>query len=57
MDTIFDVLASDHEEVRRMLAELTTGPTMASGASEDEAEELAGQIIVAKQAAVSKRGG
>jgi hypothetical protein len=36
MTTVFDVLASDHDEVRRMLAELTTGPTMASGASEDE---------------------
>jgi len=29
MNTIFDVLAKDHEEVRRMLAELTTGPTVA----------------------------
>jgi hemerythrin-like domain-containing protein len=36
MATVFEVLAKDHEEVRRMLAELATGPTMANGASEDE---------------------
>ncbi len=36
MATVFEVLAKDHEEVRRMLAELETGPTAAHGASEDE---------------------
>jgi hemerythrin-like domain-containing protein len=36
MATVFEVLMKDHEEVRRMLAELETGPTMASGASEAE---------------------
>lgn len=36
MATGFELLARDHEEVRRMLAELETGPTVASGASEDE---------------------
>ncbi len=36
MASVFDILTRDHEEVRRMLAELTTGPTAASGASEDE---------------------
>ncbi|HEY1626254.1 MAG TPA: hemerythrin domain-containing protein [Streptosporangiaceae bacterium] len=51
MDTIFDVLASDHEEVRRMLAELTTGPTMASGASEDELllrKRMTEQLVIAE---------
>jgi hemerythrin-like domain-containing protein len=36
MATVFEILAKDHEEVRRMLAELETGPTAADGASEDE---------------------
>ena len=34
--TAFEVLAKDHEEVRRMLAQLETGPTAATGASEEE---------------------
>lgn len=36
MPTVFDVLSRDHEEVKRMLAELETGPSAASGASGDE---------------------
>jgi hemerythrin HHE cation binding domain-containing protein len=36
MEDVFDVLAEDHEEVRQMLAELEKGPTMATGATEDE---------------------
>jgi hemerythrin-like domain-containing protein len=49
MATVFEVLAKDHEEVRRMLAELETGPTMASGASEDELllrTRMAEQLII-----------
>ena len=33
---MFTVLAEDHEEVKRMLAELEKGPTTATGASEDQ---------------------
>jgi hemerythrin-like domain-containing protein len=36
MVTVFDILANDHAEVRSMLTELETGPTMASGATENE---------------------
>jgi len=36
MNTIFDVLAQDHEQVTRMLTDLTAGPTVTSGASDDE---------------------
>jgi hypothetical protein len=36
MATIFDVLARDHEEVKRMLAELEKGPAAASGAGDDQ---------------------
>jgi hemerythrin-like domain-containing protein len=36
MPSVFDVLAKDHEEVKRMLAELETGPTAATGAHEDQ---------------------
>ena len=33
---MFAVLATDHEEVKGMLAELEKGPTEASGASQDQ---------------------
>ena len=36
MADVFTVLGQDHEEVKRMLAELKKGPTRASGASEDQ---------------------
>jgi hypothetical protein len=51
MDTLFDVLAKDHEDVRRMLAELMTGPTMASGASENQLllrKRMTEQLIIAE---------
>ena len=35
MADVFAVLSQDHEEVKRMLTELETGPTRATGASED----------------------
>jgi hypothetical protein len=36
MANAFDVLAHDHEEVKRMLAELELGPTAASGANSEQ---------------------
>jgi hemerythrin-like domain-containing protein len=36
MADVFTVLATDHEEVKGMLAELEKGPTKASGASQDQ---------------------
>jgi hypothetical protein len=36
MADVFTVLTKDHEEVKRMLAELAKGPTAATGASEDQ---------------------
>jgi len=36
MSTAFEVLSSDHEEVKRMLSELELGPTAASGADSDQ---------------------
>jgi len=36
MPTAFDVLAKDHEEVKRMLTELELGPTAATGANSDQ---------------------
>jgi hemerythrin-like domain-containing protein len=36
MASVFDVLAEDHEEVKRMLAELELGPTAATGANSDQ---------------------
>lgn len=36
MADVFTVLAQDHQEVKRMLAELEKGPTMATGASKDQ---------------------
>jgi hemerythrin-like domain-containing protein len=36
MPSAFDVLARDHEEVKRMLTELELGPTAATGANADQ---------------------
>ena len=36
MPSAFDVLAKDHEEVKRMLSELELGPTAATGADSDQ---------------------
>lgn len=36
MAGVFDVLAKDHAEVKQMLADLEAGPTVATGASNDE---------------------
>ena len=36
MADVFTVLSQDHQEVKRMLAELEKGPTVATGASEDQ---------------------
>ena len=36
MPNAFDVLAKDHEEVKRMLTELEVGPTAATGADPDQ---------------------
>ncbi len=35
MPSVFDVLGQDHQEVKRMLAELEKGPTAATGASDN----------------------
>ena len=36
MTSVFEVLGRDHEEVKRMLSELESGPTAATGASPDQ---------------------
>jgi hypothetical protein len=36
MTSVFDVLAQDHAEVKRMLTELELGPTAATGADADQ---------------------
>jgi hemerythrin-like domain-containing protein len=36
MEDAFDLLADDHEEIKQMLSELEKGPTLASGATEDQ---------------------
>jgi hemerythrin-like domain-containing protein len=36
MEDTFDLLADDHEEIRQMLSELEKGPTLATGATEDQ---------------------
>ncbi|HZR48097.1 MAG TPA: hemerythrin domain-containing protein [Streptosporangiaceae bacterium] len=49
MGNVFDVLSEDHQEVRRMLAELETGPTRATGASDDQLllrKRMAEQLII-----------
>lgn len=49
MTDIFDVLAQDHQEVKRMLAELEKGPGKASGASDDELllrKKMAEELVI-----------
>ncbi|MCW2946689.1 MAG: hemerythrin [Actinoallomurus sp.] len=49
MANVFDVLRKDHEEVKRALAELETGPTAAAGTDADRLElrgRLVDQLIV-----------
>ena len=36
MEDVFEVLATDHEEIRQVLVELEKGPTAATGACEDQ---------------------
>jgi hemerythrin-like domain-containing protein len=36
MEDVFEVLAEDHEEIRKALAELEKGPTAVTGATEDQ---------------------
>jgi hemerythrin-like domain-containing protein len=36
MEDVFDVLAEDHEEIRKALAELEKGPTAVTSATEDQ---------------------
>jgi hemerythrin-like domain-containing protein len=36
MSSVFEVLGRDHEEVKRMLSELESGPTAATGANEND---------------------
>ena len=53
MATVFEVLATDHEDVRRTLAELETGPTLASGASDEELllrKRMTEELIIAESA-------
>jgi hemerythrin-like domain-containing protein len=44
MPNAFEVLAKDHDEVLRMLAELEVGPVLATGANSDQIA-LRGQIV------------
>jgi hemerythrin-like domain-containing protein len=49
MANVFDVLRKDHEEVKRALAELETGPTAATGANPDQLalrEKLVEYLII-----------
>ena len=49
MPSAFDVLARDHEEVKRMLAELELGPTAADGANSDQLmlrKKMVEQLVV-----------
>ena len=49
MADVFTVLGQDHEEVKRMLAELNKGPTRASGASADQLalrKKMTEQLII-----------
>ena len=49
MADVFTVLKQDHEEVKRMLAELEKGPTRATGASEDQLalrKKMTEQLII-----------
>jgi hemerythrin-like domain-containing protein len=49
MPSVFDVLGRDHDEVKRMLSELETGPTAATGASDSELalrKKMAEQLVI-----------
>jgi hemerythrin-like domain-containing protein len=49
MLNVFDVLARDHEEVRRMLSELELGPTAATGATADQLalrQKMVEQLVI-----------
>ena len=49
MADAFDVLTKDHEEVKRMLAELEKGPSRVTGASEDQLalrKKMAEELII-----------
>lgn len=49
MPNVFDVLHKDHEEVKKALAELESGPTAASGANPDQLtvrEKLVEELII-----------
>jgi hemerythrin-like domain-containing protein len=49
MPSVFDVLGQDHQEVRRMLAELEKGPTAATGANDNHLllrKKMAGELII-----------
>jgi hemerythrin superfamily protein len=49
MPNLFDALARDHEEVKRMLAELETGPTATGGAGADELaqrKKMAQELVI-----------
>jgi hemerythrin-like domain-containing protein len=49
MADVFTVLSQDHEEVKRMLAELEKGPSRATGASEDQLalrKKMTEQLII-----------
>src|SRR5579863_10055299 len=49
MADVFTVLSQDHEEVKRMMAELEKGPTRATGASEEQLalrKKMTEQLII-----------
>ena len=49
MADVFTVLSQDHEEVKRILAELEKGPTRVTGASEDQLalrKKMTEQLII-----------
>ena len=49
MPSVFDVLGQDHQEVKRMLAELEKGPTVTTGASDNHLmlrKKMAEQLII-----------
>jgi hemerythrin-like domain-containing protein len=49
MADVFTVLGQDHQEVKRMLAELAKGPSRATGASEDQLalrKKMTEQLII-----------
>jgi hemerythrin-like domain-containing protein len=51
MTDVFEVLAQDHDEVRRMLAALQSGPTALTGATGNQLEarkRLTGELIIAE---------